>query len=153
MDLNRAIGMNGGLPWRLSADLKYFKKTTIGKPIIMGRKTYESIGHPLPGRKNIVVTRNLSFVAEGSTVVHSIEDALSAAGEGEIMVIGGARLYEQLLPIADRLYVTLLETQFQADTFFPKIEEGDWLEVSREIVRPGEDIPYQFSFIIYERRE
>ena len=118
----------------------------------MGRKTYESIGHPLPGRKNIVVTRNRLFSAEGCTVVHTIEDALSYAGEGEVMVIGGARLYEQLLSVADRLYVTLLETYFEGDTYFPEIDDKDWLEISRTEFKPSEDIPFQFSFIILERR-
>lgn len=118
----------------------------------MGRKTYESIGHPLPSRKNIVVTRNRLFSAEGCTVVHTIEDALSYAGEGEVMVIGGARLYEQLLPVADRLYVTLLETYFEGDTYFPEINDKDWLEISRMEFKPSGDIPFQFSFIILERR-
>jgi dihydrofolate reductase len=152
MDRNRVIGLKNRTPWRLPADLKYFKKTTMGKPLIMGRKTYESIGHPLPGRKNIVVTRNRLFSAEGCTVVHTIEDALSYAGEGEVMVIGGARLYEQLLPVADRLYVTLLETYFEGDTYFPEIDDKDWLEISRTEFKPSEDIPFQFSFIILERQ-
>lgn len=153
MDQNRVIGLNNQTPWRLPADLKYFKKTTMGKPIIMGRKTYESIGRPLPGRKNIIVTRNRHFKAEGCIVVHSIEDALSAAGEGEVMVIGGAQLYEQLLPVADRLYVTLLETQFEGDTYFPEIDDEDWLEISREENKPSADIPFQYSFIVLERRK
>jgi dihydrofolate reductase len=152
MDQNRVIGLNNRTPWRLPADMKYFKKTTMGKPIIMGRKTYESIGRPLPGRKNIVVTSSRHYKAEGCTVVHSIEDALSAAGEGEVMVIGGARLYEQLLPVADRLYVTLLEKQFEGDTYFPEIDEGDWLEIAREDIEPGEDVPFRYSFIVLERR-
>ena len=153
MDRNRVIGLNNRLPWRLPADMKYFKKTTMGKPVIMGRKTYESFGHPLPGRKNIVVTRNRLFNAEGCTVVHTIEDALSAAGKGEVMVIGGATLYEQLLPVADRLYVTLLDTHFEGDTYFPEIDDSDWLEISREKIKPGADIPFQYSFIIFERRK
>lgn len=118
----------------------------------MGRKTYESIGRPLPGRKNIVVTRNRHFNAEGCTVVHTIEDALSAAGEGEVMVIGGAKLYEQLLPVADRLYVTLLETHFEGDTFFPEIDDNDWQEISREEIKPSADIPFKYSFVVLDRR-
>lgn len=125
----------------------------MGKPIIMGRKTYESIGQPLPGRTNIVVTRNRLFKAEGCIVVHTIADALAAAGEGEVMVMGGATLYEQLLPVADRLYVTLLEAEFEGNIYFPEIDDKDWLEVSREDIHPSEDIPFQYSFIILERRK
>lgn len=119
----------------------------------MGRKTYESIGRPLPGRKNIVLTRNRNFKADGCTVVHSIEGALSAAGEGEVMVIGGAQLYKQLLPVADRLYVTLLEAQFEGDTYFPEIDDEVWHEVSREEIKPNSDIPFQYSFIVLERKK
>lgn len=118
----------------------------------MGRKTYESIGRPLPGRKNIVVTRNRLFNAEGCTVVHTIEDALTAAGEGEVMVIGGAKLYEQLLPVANRIYLTLLETHYEGDTYFPEIDENDWLEISREEIKGSTDIPFNYNFVVLERR-
>ncbi|MFB1035373.1 MAG: dihydrofolate reductase, partial [Sinobacterium sp.] len=119
---NGVIGKDNQLPWRLSEDLKYFKAVTMGKPVIMGRKTFESIGRPLPGRQNIVVTRNLDFMSAGITVVHSIDAAIAAANEAaEIMLIGGTELYTLSLALADRIYLTAIHQDFDGDAHFPPL--------------------------------
>jgi dihydrofolate reductase len=153
LDRNRVIGLNNEIPWRLPADLKHFRKMTMGKPIIMGRRTYESIGRPLTGRHNIIVTRNRGYQAEGCTIVHSVEEALTISNGGEVMVIGGAQLYEQFLPIAKRLFMTLLETEFEGDSYFPEVSGREWVEISRETYGPDDKNPYQYHFIIMERRD
>ncbi|WJW75894.1 type 3 dihydrofolate reductase [Thiohalobacter sp. IOR34] len=151
MDRNRVIGKDNALPWHLPADLQYFKRMTMGKPILMGRKTHESIGRPLPGRQNIVISSNPAFEAPGCTVVHSLDEALEAAGgAGEIMVIGGTRLFEQVLDRADRIYLTLIDHAFEGDTWFPELDAG-WVEVSREDHAPDEKNPWPYSFILLER--
>ena len=153
MARNRVIGKNNRLPWHLPADLKHFKETTMGHPIIMGRKTYESIGRPLPGRTNIVVTRNPEFRAEGCTVVHSLEEALRAAEEAEeVFVIGGATLYREALPIANRIYLTLVEADIEGDTLFPEIDSDSWEEVHCETHPSDERNPYAYSFIELKRK-
>jgi dihydrofolate reductase len=153
MDRNRVIGLDNDIPWRLPADLKRFKSVTMGKPIIMGRKTYESIGRPLPGRHNIVVTRSKGYQAEGCTVVGSLNEALAAAiGSEEVMIIGGATLYEQLLPCADRLYLTLIEANVEGDTFFPEIEITKWEEVSQETFEADDTNPFAFRIVTLDRR-
>ena len=149
---NRAIGLDNHMPWHLSADLKRFKQITWGKPIIMGRRTHESIGRPLPGRKNIVLTSNRSYVAPGCAVVHSLEEALREADAEEAMVIGGAALYQALLPKADRLYLTLIQREFPGDTFFPELDLNDWREVEREDVDADPDSGLSYSFIVLERK-
>jgi dihydrofolate reductase len=155
MDSNRLIGAHDGLPWRLPDDMKFFKAITMGKPVIMGRKTYESIPaafRPLTGRKNIIVTGDKTYQAEGCIVAHSIEEALAAAGEvAEIIVGGGAEVYRQLLPQADRIYLTLVEGQFKGDVYFPQFDMREWREVAREIHEPDERHPYRFNWIILER--
>jgi dihydrofolate reductase len=155
MDSNRLIGAHHTLPWRLPDDMKFFKAITMGKPVIMGRKTYESIPapfRPLAGRKNIVVTRDKTYQAEGCIVAHSVEEALAAAGEvEEIIVGGGAEVYRQLLPQADRIYLTLVEGQFKGDVYFPQFDLSKWREVSREVHEPDERHPYRFNWIILER--
>jgi dihydrofolate reductase len=133
MDLNRGIGFENRIPWRLSADLRRFRDLTMGHHIIVGRKTFESIGRALPGRQTIIVTRNDHYQSldENSTVVHSIEEAIdlaSARGESEVFVCGGAEIYRQALDLADRLYLTVVEAETQADTFFPKWNEDKWSE-------------------------
>lgn len=153
LDRNRVIGLNNEIPWRLPADLKHFRKMTMGKPVIMGRRTYESIGRPLTGRHNIIVTRNRGYQAKGCTVVHSVDEALSISNGGEVMVIGGAQLYEQFLPIAKRLFMTLLETEFEGDSYFPEVSGREWVEISRETYDPDDKNPYQYHFIIMERRD
>jgi dihydrofolate reductase len=155
MDENRLIGANNRLPWHLPDDVKRFKNLTMGKPVIMGRQTYESIPQkfrPLTGRHNIVLTGNRSFRAPGCTVVHSIEEALAAAGEcEEVMIGGGARLYEQLLPRADRIYLTLIEATLRGDTYFPQLNLDEWNEVLREVHQANERNAYRTQFIILER--
>lgn len=152
MGANRAIGKGNELLWHLPADFKHFKSVTMGKPILMGRKTYESIGKPLPGRKNIVITRDESFFAEGVVVVHSIDAALSEAKEHqEVMVIGGASFYQQMLPLVDRLYVTEVHQTFVADAFFPEINSNDWRVVEQSEYAADDKHAYDFSFITYQR--
>lgn len=148
-DKNRVIGYENKMPWHLPGDLKYFKEQTMGKPIIMGRKTFESIGKPLPGRRNIVITRNKEYNQEGIEIVESVEAALALAGDvPEIMVIGGEQIFKLVLPIADRLYVTLIDHSFVGDTYFP--EYTGWMQVSSsELVEAKEG--YTFQYVVYER--
>jgi len=150
---NGVIGRENRLPWRLSADLQRFKRLTMGKPVVMGRKTWESIGKPLPGRSNIVVTRDAGFGAEGCIVVHGIEQALDAAGDcDEVMVMGGANLYRQMLPRADRLYLTQVRADVEGDTRFPPFDTDEWVEVHRESHRADEKNQYDYDFIVLDRR-
>ena len=152
MDEQRVIGNENRLPWRLPADLKHFRAVTMGKPIIMGRKTWESIGRPLPGRTNIVVTRDRDYVAGGCVVVHSLEDALDAACDhAEAMVIGGGEFYRQVLPQASTLYMTRVHGTFEGDAFFPALDESQWHEVEREDFDADADNPHAYSFIRLER--
>lgn len=152
MDKNRVIGYNNQLPWHLPADLKHFKALTVGKPIIMGRKTYESIGRPLPERTNIVVTQDSNFKAPGCQIYQALNDALaSVANTPEVMVIGGASIFEQCLPLAQTLYLTIIHHEFVGDTFFPKWEAGDWREVTHQDHAPDEKNAYAYSFVEFER--
>jgi len=149
---NRVIGRDNRLPWHLPADLRHFKQVTVGKPVLMGRKTYESIGRPLPERTNIVVTRDRSYEAPGCVVVHSINSALEAAGgHEEVMVIGGTDFYWQLLPKADRIYLTLVHAKFEGDALFPELDEHEWREIDRMDCAPDEKNPWPYSFIRLER--
>src|SRR5210317_1721656 len=129
---NSAIGIRGELPWRLSDDLKRFKAVTMGKPIVMGRKTYESIGRPLPGRQNIVITRQDNYAPEGCTVVQSVDAAIAAANAPEIMIIGGGHIYEAFMPMAERIYLTRVDADIDGDTHFPEISGDRWREVARQ---------------------
>ena len=130
---DHVIGRDNRLPWHIPADLAHFKRLTIDKPVVMGRRTFKSIGRPLPQRHNIVVTRDRSFVAEGCTIAHSVEDALAAAGNvPEIAVIGGAQTFEELLPRADILHITSVHAEIGGDTFFPPLSPFDWLEHDRK---------------------
>ena len=151
MAKNRVIGRNNALPWRLSPDLKRFRRITMGHPIVMGRKTYQSIGRPLDGRKNIVVTRNPDFRPQGVTVARSIDEALSLANDDEIMIIGGADIYNQTLERADRIHLTLIHEDFDGDAYFPELDESEWKETAREDVEPGVDVEFGYSFITLER--
>ena len=148
---NRVIGRNNALPWRLSPDLKRFRRITMGHPIIMGRKTYQSIGRPLDGRKNIVVTRNREFRPESVTVAGSVDEALASANDNEIMIIGGADIYAQTLDRADRIHLTLIHADFDGDAYFPEIDPGEWEEIARDDVEPGVDAEFGYSFITLER--
>mgnify|MGYP001814615012 FL=1 len=150
---NRVIGHENRLPWHLPADLQHFKTITLGKPVLMGRKTWESIGRPLPGRTNIVITRDADYVAEGCVVAHSLEEAVRAAGEAaEVMVIGGAQLYRQALPLADTLYLTLVHAEIQGDTRFPAWQPGEWRETARSDHEADDRNPHAYSFITLERQ-
>jgi dihydrofolate reductase len=152
MGSNRVIGNRNALPWHLPADLAHFKAITMGKPILMGRRTHESIGRPLPGRENIVITRNRDYTAAGCTVVHSLEEAVqAAAGHHEIMIIGGAELYRQALPQVDVLYLTRVEGEFAGDAFFPELDDRQWREVERSEHAPDARNPHCYSFITLER--
>ncbi|HYQ71818.1 MAG TPA: dihydrofolate reductase [Gammaproteobacteria bacterium] len=153
MAANGVIGRDNGLPWHLPADLQHFKRITMGKPILMGRRTWESIGRPLPGRTSIVVTRDTGYAAPGCIVVHSVEAGLQAAEAcaDEVMVIGGAECYRQVLPLTDTLYLTRIHADFEGDTFFPVLDESEWREVGRSDCAPDEKNPYPYSFIRLER--
>ena len=146
---NGIIGNQGKLPWRLPADLQRFKRITMGRPILMGRKTFESIGKPLPGRTNIVITRQKDFAACGATVVHSLEEALLLCeNEPEVFVIGGAELFQQALPFAERIYLTRINRDFEGDTTLFEIDPKIWKETSREDF-PADPLPH--SFLTYQR--
>lgn len=153
MDRNRGIGFRGKLPWRLPADLKFFKQTTTGHTVLMGRKTYESIGKPLPNRINVVLTRDPSWNAnaEGVHTVHSVEEALSRFGGGELYVIGGSEIFTALLPRADKLIVTHINHEFETDTIFPEFAGHGWKAVSRTPGLTDEKNPYAYEFVVYER--
>ena len=155
---NGVIGKNNGLPWRIPQDLQYFKRTTLGKPVIMGRKTFDSIGRPLPGRANIVITRNPDYSAEGARVVSSLDEALALAsdialidGVDEAMVIGGAEIYHQAIPLADRVYYTEVHAEVDGDAVLSGIDWAQWREVSRERHAAEEPNPFDYSFVVYER--
>ena len=150
MSSNRVIGVNNTLPWHLSEDLKHFKFLTVGHTIIMGRKTYDSIGRALPNRTNIVISRNIEISCEGAEVVHSIENAFSISkNDGEVFVIGGSNIYEQALHLVDHLYITEIKKSFLGDAFFPEINKSIWVETSREdhIANDG----LEFSFVNYQK--
>lgn len=148
MARNRVIGINNTLPWHLPADLKHFRAVTMGKPVIMGRKTYESIGKPLPGRENIIVTRNLEWSAEGCVVVHGLQEAIEwaqSSAHAEVCVIGGSDVYQQALAFADFLYLTEIDAVFQGDAFFPEWDAAQWKELSREShLHPEQGWEYHF---------
>ncbi|MGM7701390.1 dihydrofolate reductase [Pseudalkalibacillus sp. Hm43] len=151
MGKNHVIGKNNDLPWRLPEDLKWFKQVSTGHTVIMGRKTYESIGKPLPNRKNVIVTNDKEYEAEGCIVTHSIEEALQQDGD-ETIVIGGAKIYEQVLDDADRLYMTYIDEEFEGDTFFPEYDESEWELTSKEIGIKDEKNPYDYYFCVYDRK-
>lgn len=154
MSENRVIGINNRLPWHLPADLKHFKKITMGHPILMGRKTHESIGRPLPGRVNAVISRNIDYHPDGCIVYYSLDAALDDLKiHSKIMVIGGSTLYESCFPLAQTLYVTLIHHQIEGDTHFPHIDKTYWHENSRERFITDPNNPYDYSFIVYDRIE
>jgi len=149
---NHAIGKNNQLLWHMPNDLKHFKDVTSGRTIIMGRKTFDSVGKPLPRRRNIVVTRQ-DITIPGCEVVKSIEDGLALCkGEDEVFIGGGAEIYKLAMHLTDRIYLTIIHKSFNADTFFPEIDQNDWLEVSREDFQPDEKNPLPYSFITLDRR-
>lgn len=159
MSNNRTIGRNNALPWHLPEDMKYFKRVTMGKPIIMGRKTWESIGRPLPGRTNIVITRDRNFHADGIKIVHTLDEAIALAekisfidGAEEVVVIGGAEIYALSLPKSDRLYMTQVHADVEGDAHFPEFNINEWREIARENHNSSETNPYPYSFLILERK-
>jgi len=152
-DRNRLIGRNNALPWKLPADMAWFKKSTMGKPILMGRKTYESIGRPLPGRTNLILTRQADLQVEGCTVVHSLDEAKSVVPDAdEIMVMGGAEIYALLFDQAGRLYITEIDAEFEGDAWFPEFDRCGWQEVFHESHQPDEKNAYPYAFSILERK-
>jgi dihydrofolate reductase len=158
MGENRAIGRGGDLPWHLRSDMRYFRKITMGKPIVMGRRTFKSLPRVLDGRLNIVLTRDKGFVAPDAVMAHSLEEGLEAArhsarksGAGEIMVIGGEDVFRAVLPQASRIYLTAVHAAPDADTWFPELERKEWREVFREEHEPGEKDDHAFSFVVLER--
>jgi dihydrofolate reductase len=149
---NRVIGRDNQLPWRLPADLQHFKRLTLGKPIVMGRKTWESLPGLLPERPHIVITSNPDYQANGCAVVNSIDQALKAAGDvEEIMIVGGAAFYEQMLPMADHLYLTIVHTEVDGDAFFPDYDASQWQEREREAHHADERNPFDYTFLTLDR--
>ena len=155
---NGVIGKDNAMPWQLPEDMQHFKRVTMGKPIVMGRKTYESIGRPLPGRTNIVISRNLAFHAEGVEVMHSLEDALTLAkelagreGAEEVMVMGGAQIYAAAIPMADRMYITEVHASVDGDAVLCDIDWSVWRETSRDNRDAQPPNPYNYSFVCYDR--
>jgi dihydrofolate reductase len=155
MASNRVIGLNNQMPWHLSADLKKFKKITMGAPILMGRKTHESIGRALPGRTNIIISRNPAYqplTETGCLVFNDIEKALESCRESsEVFVIGGSDFYKSMLPIADTLYLTQIHQEFPGDTFFPELNIDQWREVEREDINDDPDVAFSYSFLKLEK--
>jgi dihydrofolate reductase len=158
MTENRVIGLDGEMPWYLSEDLKYFKRVTMGAPIIMGRKTFDSIGRALPGRVNIVITRDIHYAAEGINVANDLRSAIEKASRDladncndEIFVIGGAQIYALALAQADRLYITEIHQTFAGDAHFPETQTGDWREIERDAFDPETPDGPAYSFVVLER--
>jgi len=160
MSENRVIGRNNSLPWHLSEDLKYFRRTTMGNSIIMGRNTWESIGRTLPGRTNIVISRNPDYEAQGAKLVSSLEDAIKLAqsisvidGSGEAFIIGGASLYQSALPLANRFHLTRVHAEVDGDTYLADFDESQWQEISRDEYSKDEANIYDYSICVLQRRE
>ncbi|MDF2958422.1 MAG: dihydrofolate reductase [Paenibacillus sp.] len=154
MDEQRGIGIDNKIPWRLPEDMAFFRRTTSGHTVLMGRKTYESIGKPLPKRRNVILTRDSRFTAEGCEVVHSVEAALEQfrnEADEELFVIGGAEIYGLFMPHADRLYVTEIAHRFEADAFMPEIDASEWKVSSRVKGIKDDKNPYDYEFVTYER--
>lgn len=152
MDSKGTIGKDNRLPWHLPADLAYFKKTTLGHTVIMGRKTFESVGRPLPGRCNVIITRDKNYKREDCVVLNSIEEVIEYCSDKDVFIIGGADIYTKLFPYTDKLYITLIEASFEGDAFFPEINYDEWKLVSRTKGPRDEKNPYDYDFLVYERK-
>jgi dihydrofolate reductase len=152
MGRNRAIGMNGRLPWHLPRELRHFKEATMGKPIVMGRRTWQSIGRALPGRQNLVVTRDPTFRADGCDVVHSLDEAIECAAGAEVMIIGGGQLYLEAIAHADRMILTLVDCEPAADTWFPEWDEGAWRRAAIRLERADDKNPFDYEVIELTRQ-
>ena len=151
MDKNRLIGSQNGLPWHLPADFKHFKEVTLGKPVLMGRKTFESIGRPLPGRKNIVISRS-GFKTDGIESVDSIDAGLELVADAEeVMIIGGANIYEQVISQAEKMYLTYVDTECVGDAWFPEFNQADWVKINEQLVKADEKNNYNFTVVTYKR--
>ncbi len=150
---NKVIGRDNQLPWKLPADMQHFRRLTLGKPVLMGRRTFESIGGALPGRSNIVVSRNAAWEAPGSLTVHSLAEGIKQArGHRELMIIGGATIFAAALPLADRMYLTIIHQDISGDTRFVEFDAQDWDEIERSDHAPDEANPYPYSFITLQRK-
>jgi len=150
---NWVVGCKNALPWNLPADMRHFRQLTLGKPVIMGQKTFESIGKTLAGRTNIILTLDKNFQAPDCLVAHSIEEALRLAeNKEEVMIIGGVSIYKQFLPLANRLYLTLIEGDFEGDAFFPEFDYGDWNEIERIKNESDKNNPYKYTFLTLEAK-
>ncbi len=151
---NRVIGIKNALPWNLPADMEHFRQLTTGKPLIMGQKTFESIGKALPGRINIILTLDNNFKASGCLIAHSIEEALQIAEEkgDEVMICGGVSVYKQFLPLANRMYLTLIDGNFNGDAYFPEFNWQDWNETERVDNNSDKDNPYSYSFVTLQKK-
>ncbi len=153
MAKNRTIGVNNTLPWRCPEDLKHFKQLTMGHTMIMGRKTYDSIGKPLPGRTTVVVTRDTELKIAGCTVAHSLPEAIAACASTEqVFIVGGAQIYAQALPLADTLYVTEIQQDVEGDAHFPEFDQSEWQEVSREVRHQDTPQILEYHFVTYHRK-
>ena len=153
MGHNRVIGKDNALPWKLPADMKRFREITMGKPVIMGRKTFGSIGRALPNRTNIIITHDADFHADGCLIVHSPEEALAAAkGAEEAVVIGGSSIFEQFLPKIGRMYLTIINEDFEGQSLFPEFKHQEWREIERRDFAPDEKNIYSYTFLTLERR-
>jgi dihydrofolate reductase len=152
IDAQRGIGVNNQLPWHLPEDLAHFKRVTLGQPIVMGRKTFDSIGRPLPGRRNIVVTRNAGWRHEGVDAVGSLDEAIALVGEAPASIIGGGQVFAESMERADRMIVTEIAHTFACDAFFPPIDPGTWVETARE-AHHSDANGYDYAFVTYERRD
>ena len=153
MARNRTIGVNNTLPWRCPEDLKHFKALTMGHHMIMGRKTFDSIGKPLPGRTTVVVTRNTDLQIDGCVVVHSLQQAFAAsAGDAEVFIVGGAELYRQALPLVDTMYITEIQQDVAGDAHFPEFDMADWEETSRDARSQETPQPLNYHFVSYRRK-
>jgi len=152
MGRNRAIGLDGHMPWHLPAELKHFKQATMGKTIVMGRKTWQAIGRPLPGRQNVVISRNPAFFARGVNLVGSLAEAIEVSESDEIMIIGGGQLYEQALPLAQRMVLTLIDIEPQADTWFPDWDENQWMQTAETQVAADDNNDLSYRIVELKRK-
>jgi len=153
MDQQRLIGANNQMPWRLPADMAWFREHTLGKSVLMGRKTFDSIGKPLPKRRNIILSRQDDLTIEGCDVIHDLGDAVAEFEDTELMVMGGAEIYALTLPLAKRLYCTRIEETFEGDAWFPSIDMSQWQQIHAESHQPDEKNMYPYRFEIYARNE
>jgi len=152
MDRNRVIGKENDIPWRIPNDWKFVRKTTEGRPIILGRKNFESIGRVLPGRRNIILSRDTGLTIEGCEIAHSIQDVFDlCANEAEIFIFGGEQIYKMFIPYVSKMYITKIHHEFEGDTFFPELDRNEWKEISVERGIQDERNPYVYYFHVYER--